>query len=210
MKFDPEFKRVISELPSQEKDKLILRLLKKDLILANRLYFQLLSGDSVQDRRAIVENRIRKTIDRILNNTFYLPSYLLSEMKYLSGEITEHVKITKDKYGEASLNLLMLNHMLKRFGNNVKKDKPQNIYKFGIYIIARAFKILILIKALHEDFLVEFEDGLKELSELIGHNPNLMHIAMHNGLDVNWLYRAEIPDDIVAIHKELRDNGFLR
>lgn len=209
MKFDPEFKRAVSELPTQEKDKLLFRLLKRDKILADRLYFQLLSGDSVQDRRLIVEKKIKKDLAKISNST-YSHAYLLREMKSLSAVITEHVKVTKDKYGEASLNLLMLNEALRKKGNDTRKVKQLEVYKFGIYVISRAFKILILINALHEDFLVEFEDGLKELSELIGDNPSLMHIAMHNGLDINWLYRAEIPDDIVAIHKNLRDKGFLR
>ena len=40
MTFDKDFKEAISHLPSSEKDKLILRLLKKDLVLANRLYFE--------------------------------------------------------------------------------------------------------------------------------------------------------------------------
>lgn len=48
MKFDPEFKKALSQLPSGEKDKLILRLLKHDLTLANRLAFELLSADSAQ------------------------------------------------------------------------------------------------------------------------------------------------------------------
>ena len=42
MKFSPEFKAAISDLPSAEKDKLIFRLLKKDENLANRIYFELL------------------------------------------------------------------------------------------------------------------------------------------------------------------------
>lgn len=209
MKFDSEFKKAVSELPTQEKDKLLFRLLKRDKILADRLYFQLLSGDSVQSRRAIVEKKIKKDLSKISGST-YSHTYLLREMKSLSAAITEHVKVTKDKYGEASLNLLMLNEALRKKGNTTRKVKQLEVYKLGIYVISRAFKILMLIKALHEDFLVEFEDDLKELSELIGDNPSLMHIAMHNGLDVNWLYRAEIPDDIVAIHKNLRAMGFLR
>lgn len=34
--FDKDFKIALQNLPSTEKDKLILRLLKKDLVLANR------------------------------------------------------------------------------------------------------------------------------------------------------------------------------
>lgn len=209
MRFDPEFKKALSQLPSEEKDKLILRLLKHDLVLANRLAFELLSTDSVQDRRAKVENYIKKMVERMAN-TFYSPGYLLVDMRYLSGEITEHVKTTKDKYGEASLNLLMLNEVLKYNGKKILEFTPTKTYTFGIYVIARAFKILLLIKALHEDYLVEFEDNLKKLGELIGDNPYLMKLAIANGLDVNWLYKAEIPNDIIAIHKDLRARGYLK
>lgn len=209
MKFDPEFKKALSQLAPEEKDKLILRLLKHDLTLANRLAFELLSTDSVQDRRDKVEHYIRKVVEK-MTKTFYSPGYLLVDMRYLSGEITEHVKTTKDKYGEASLNLLMLNEVLKYNGKKILEFSPTKAYTFGIYVIARTFKILLLIKALHNDYLVEFEDDLKKLSELIGDNPYLMKLAMHNGLDVNWLYKAEIPDDIVAIHKDLRSQGFLK
>lgn len=209
MKFDSDFKEAISQLPSKEKDKLILRLLKQNPILADRLYFQLLSGDSVLDRRVKMEKRVMEEVKR-MSDTFYSPGYLLVDMRYLSGEITEHVKITKDKYGEASLNLLMLNEVLRLNEKKLLDYKSSKAYTLGIYIIARTFKILLLIKALHEDFIVDFEDGLKSLSELIGNNPFLMGLAIDNGLDINWLYRSEIPEDIVSIHKELRENGYLR
>ena len=51
MTFDPEFKKALQLLPEKEKDKLILRLLKRDLQLANRLQFELVETDSVQDKR---------------------------------------------------------------------------------------------------------------------------------------------------------------
>ena len=44
--FDKEFKTAIENLPSTEKDKLIFRLLKKDLDLVNRLYFELVDTES--------------------------------------------------------------------------------------------------------------------------------------------------------------------
>ena len=45
--FDKEFKTAIHNLSDVEKDKLILRLLRKDLDLANRLYFVLLYTETV-------------------------------------------------------------------------------------------------------------------------------------------------------------------
>ena len=66
MKFDDDFKREIANLPYKEKDKLILRLLKKDYILANRLYFELISTDSIQDRRLVMEDKKTNTIKKAI------------------------------------------------------------------------------------------------------------------------------------------------
>ena len=58
MDFDPEFKRALELLPGKEKDKLILRLLKKDLKLASKLRFELVDTDSVQDKREKLKSAI--------------------------------------------------------------------------------------------------------------------------------------------------------
>ncbi len=209
MKFDNDFKKALSQLPSEEKDKLILRLLKHDLELANRLRFELLSTQSVLDRRKEMEKRIRVRVERMIY-TYYSPGYLLMDMRELSGEITEHVKITRDKEGEPALNLLMLNEVLNGVGSQVAQVKPQKSYTFNIYVIARTFRILVQINALHEDYLIDFEDGLKELGGLICGNPALMKTAIDNSLDVNWLLQADIPEDIAVIHKNIRSQGFLK
>lgn len=209
MKFDPEFKKAISQLSSQDKDKLILRLLKHDLTLANQLYFELISDDSVQSRRLKMETRVKNVIKQATNH-YYSPGYLLLYARDLSGEITEHVKTTKDKYGDASLNLLMLNELLNYNNERIAESKPTKSHTLSIYIIARSFKILILLKALHEDYFIEFADDLKELGKRISDNPVLMKTAIYNGFDVNWLLQAEIPVDIVAIHKDVRTKGFFK
>lgn len=50
-----ELKDAVSGLPSAEKDKLIFRLLKKDMILANRLSFELVNDRSVEEERENIE-----------------------------------------------------------------------------------------------------------------------------------------------------------
>jgi hypothetical protein len=210
MKFDSDFKKALSQLPSEEKDKLILRLLKHDLELANRLTFELLSTQSVQERRKEMEVRVKKQVAR-MTARYYSPGELLMDMRDLSGEITGHVKITRDKIGEPALNLLMLNEVLNGASNRIAQDKPAKSYTFCTYVIARAFRILLQIKSLDEDWLMDFEDGLKELGKRISDNAVLMKAAIYNGLDVNWLLRPDkIPDDIAAIHKSLRTKGFLK
>jgi len=209
MTFDKDFKFAISNLPSKEKDKLLLRLLKKDLTLANRLYFELVTTDSVDERRDNLEKDIIKEA-QLITDRYYSPGILMMDMRELSGKINEHVSITKDKYGEASLNLLLLNEILKLNHSNIEEASPNKIYKLGIYIIAKIFKILIIINSLHEDFYMEFESSLAVLGNEISKSNYLMNTAIQNGLDVNWLLSDDIPDNIKDIHKDIRARGFLK
>lgn len=207
--FSKEFKKAIQELPNSEKDKLIFRLLKRDLDLANRLYFELVDVETVEDKRAAFEIEMLRKIN-YFSDRYYSVGYLLQDTRFLSGDINNHVKITKDKFGEISLNLKMLNHLLTINNKRIETVTYSKAYTLCIYVIARAFKILLLIKAIDEDYFLDFKENLSTLGKLIYDNPFLMHTAIDNDLDVNWLILGEIPENIVAIHKEIRANGFLK
>ncbi|MEI7487773.1 MAG: hypothetical protein WCJ72_10245, partial [Chryseobacterium sp.] len=71
------------------------------------------------------------------------------------------------------------------------------------------FKILLIVNKLHEDYLVEFTPELEKLANKVGNIPILMNLAILNGLDMKWLIKGDIPEDIHAIYKELRENGYL-
>ncbi len=207
--FDKEFKEAIKNLASSEKDKLIFRLLKRDLDLANRLYFELIDTETVDDKRAKMVLHIAKRTKQI-SERFYSVGDLLMDVRYISGDINEHVRITKDKFGEIALNLQMLIATLTLNKSKISKSGFSKNYTFYIYTIARTFKILLLIKALHEDYLLDFKDDLEKLGALILVNTDLMQLAIKNGLDINWLINAEIPENIVVLHKQLRADGFLK
>jgi hypothetical protein len=113
MTFDTEFKKALQLLPGHKKDKLILRLLKHDLQLANKLRFELLDTDSVQDNREQVKNRIIMLMKKATAR-YYSAGYLLMEVCEISGEINEHVSLSNDKFGEISLNCLMLRQLLEQ------------------------------------------------------------------------------------------------
>ena len=207
--FDNEFKEAVCSLPEKEKDKLLLRLLKKDASLVKQLYFQLIDDKDIDQRRADLEVIVhRKVADA--TNRFYSPGYLLLDMRFLSSEITAHVKTTKDKFGEISLNLQMLVSVLE--GNNKKIEAVPygKAYTCCMYVIARTFRILLLLKRIHQDYYVELEADFIKLGNLIGENSHLMKTAINNGLDVNWLTQFNVPENIAAIHKELKANGFLK
>ena len=62
--FSKEFKQALQNMPNDEKDKLILRLLKKDLVLADQLLFQLADSETVEQKREIISNEIAIYITR--------------------------------------------------------------------------------------------------------------------------------------------------
>lgn len=209
MAFDPEFKKALQLLPDSEKDKLILRLLKRDLNLANKLRFELVDTESVQDKREQLKNRIIRRI-QLATDRYYSVGYLLMDIRDISGEINQHVAITKDKIGELSLNCLMLQQMLELNNERIGAEKYGKAYTLCIYIIARIFKILMLIQKQHEDLHLEFNEDIATLGKLIGNNHHLMKTAILNGLDVNWLIEFNIPNNIADIYKTLRENGLLK
>lgn len=209
MTFDPEFVEALHLLSDKEKDKLILRLLKHDLQLANRLRFELVDTESAEDKRAQVSTQVIKGIQKATER-YYSTGYLLMEVREISGIINQHVSITKDKFGEISLNCLMLRQLLELNNQRIASEKYGKAYTLCVYIVARLFKILMLIQKQHEDLHIEFREDVEKIGQYIGKNPNIMKTAIYNGLDVNWLIQFEIPENIVEIHRELRNNGFLR
>ena len=206
---DIEFKKALQELPDKEKDKLIFRLLRRDMDLAEKLHFELVDTDSIEDKRRNMETVISKDIIRFSEN-YHSLDYIALEMRRISGKISHHVKITKDKFGEISLNLQMLNEVIDQNSFSLSHSKPQKSIKFYNYVIVRGFKILLLINLLHEDFLLDFKDDLKKLGANISSNKMLLKTANFNSLEINWLLEAEIPENIAQIHKEIKAAGFLK
>ncbi len=95
-------------MPAAEKDKLLRRLVAKDEKLCQKLEFELLEeGSSLEERRT----DIRETMDRMAAGHHYSPGLLMMDMRSVNSMITAHVKTTKDKIGEISLTLHMLNRV---------------------------------------------------------------------------------------------------
>lgn len=209
MKFEKEFKEALLDLPIKEKDKLLLRLLKRDVPLANQLHFELVGTQTVEGHRSELETMVVKRAASMSNQRFSAGS-LLMELRYLSGDITQQTKISKDKFGEVHLNLLMLREVLQLNSQQLQNLSGIKGHKLGIYIIARIFKLLVMIRAMHEDYLADFRSGLEDVGELITQNQYLMRLAIQNGLNINWVISGEIPEDIKQRHDLIRKQGFLR
>jgi hypothetical protein len=209
MTFDQEFKTALKLLPDTEKDKLILRLLKHDVSLSNRLYFELVETETVEEKREQLKSKISKFIE-LWKGEHYATMHIYFDAKSISGMISEHLYTTKDKYGEISLSLHLILGIME--GNNHKIGGLIHgyNYKLYIYVYAKLFKILMLIQKQHTDLHIEFKQDIESIGEYIGNNPHLMKLAINNGLDVNWLTLFTIPPDLNDIYKDIRDSGFLR
>ncbi|REC62650.1 deoxyuridine 5'-triphosphate nucleotidohydrolase [Chryseobacterium pennae] len=208
MEYSKEFKAALSAFTGTEKDKLIFRLLRKDKLLSKKLYFELIDPETTDDKRNAKEADVE---EKIILASKYIGNakYFLTIIRKLSAEITEHVKITTDKFGEVSLNLLMIDKVLD-YNNDLSRQRFDNVYKLYLYIINKLFKSLILIKKLDEDYWMEFDELLRSIYQKILENNYLQKLCINNGLDLNWFESDNIPENIDQIMKEIKSQGFLR
>lgn len=208
MEYSKEFKAALSNFSSIEKDRLIFRLLKKDKLLSKKLYFELIDTETTDQKRSQMEEQIE---ERILLASKYIgnPKYFLVLIRKISAEITEHVKITTDKFGDIYLQLFLVDKILE---NNVKLNQQRfdNIYKLYIYLINKLLKAIISIKKIDEDYWMELNEILESIESKIYDNRYLEKLCMNNSFDFNWLNTEKIPDHLDLIVKDIKSQGFLK
>ncbi|MEM9831564.1 MAG: hypothetical protein AAF944_13070 [Bacteroidota bacterium] len=188
VKIHKELKQAIVEMSQKEKDKLLLRLVAKDLNLLNQLQFRLLEGDgAIEERKEEVSSYIHRRA-QFYPEHYYSPGYLMMEMRDCSGMINEYRSITKDKIGEIELQLAMLISFLEPNMKELEKALPRKMVKFLPYVVKRAGKIIGMIEKLHEDYLVEFANDLSRLGTLIKQLDPELKVAKANQVDIQLLY----------------------
>lgn len=208
MEYSKEFKVALSAFSGAEKDKLIFRLLRKDKLLSKKLYFELIDPETTDDKRNAMEEHIK---EQVLLASKYVGNaqYFLSAVRKISAEITEHTKVTTDKFGEISLNLFLVNKVLEN-NSDLSRQRFDNVYKLYIYIINKIFKSLTLVKKLDEDYWIEIDEYFRDTLDKILENHYLQKLCINNGLDFNWFECDRIPDNIDQIMKDIKSQGFLR
>lgn len=178
---EPDLKKAIVRMPGVEKDKLLLRLVAKDAVLMERLQFELVEEGKTMDER---RNLIREFIDRTARLHADTPGWLMMDMRTVSGYVSRHLKVTKDKYGEVELMLYMLNtfydqnaHLLQKY--NSRSDSAAE------YIAKRTDQVLKKAVKLDPDYHIEFAS---ELNKLLGwvHQTAPAHYARQLGLPKEW------------------------
>jgi len=208
MEYSKEFKQALSEFSSKEKDKLIFRLLKKDKLLSKKLYFELIDEETTDDKRNTMEEIISERVTEI-SKYVANQKYFLVLIRKLSAEITEHVKITTDKFGDVYLNLFLINKILEH-NEKLGRQRFDAVYKLYIYLINKIIKALIQIKKLDEDYWMEFDELLSDIDFQIHETLYFEKLCINNSFDFNWLKCENIPDHFELIVKNIKSEGFLR
>lgn len=208
MEYSKEFKQALSEFSPIEKDRLIFRLLKKDKLLSKKLYFELIDPETTDDKRNAMEEIISARVSEI-SRYVANQKYFLVLIRKLSAEITEHVKITTDKFGDVYLNLFLVNKVLEH-NEKLGRQRFDAVYKLYIYLINKVIKALIQIKKLDEDYWMEFDELLSDIDFQIHETLYLEKLCINNSFDFNWLKSENIPDHLDLIFKEIKSQGFLR
>ncbi|MEC5173259.1 deoxyuridine 5'-triphosphate nucleotidohydrolase [Chryseobacterium nepalense] len=208
MEYSKEFKAALGNFSPAEKDKLIFRLLKKDKLLSKKLYFELIDPETTDNKRDTMEEIVE---EKVILASKYISNqkYFLGIIRKISAEITEHVKITTDKFGEVSLNLLLINKILD-YNEDLGRQRFDNVYKLYLYIINKTVKALTLTRKLDVDYWMEIDEHLDELKSKIIKNHYLSKLFMNNEIDLNWLTSDKIPENFDQIIKEIKSQGFLR
>lgn len=208
MEYSKEFKTALSQLSSVEKDRLIFRLLKKDKILSKKLYFELIDQETTDQKRDQMEDLVKEKVEyasKYISNQ----KYFVVLIRKISAEITEHVKVTSDKFGDVSLNLFLINQVLE-FNPQLSRQRFNEIYKLYLYIVNKVVKALSLTKKLDEDYWMEIDEYLSELYTKITGNIYLEKLFINNGIDLGWLNTENIPEQFDAIIKDIKNQGFLK
>ena len=208
MEYSKEFKQALSEFSSIEKDRLIFRLLKKDKLLSKKLYFEIIDPETTDQKRDQMEENVTEKLAsaaRYIGN----PKYYLSTIRTISAEITEHVKVTTDKFGEVYLNLFLVDQILEN-NDSFAQQRFDNVYKLYIYLINKVVRALLLIKKIDEDYWMEFDEILGEIDDKVHENRYLEKLFINNGIDFNWLHTENIPESLDLIIKNIKNQGSLR
>ena len=208
MEYSKEFKQALSEFSPIEKDRLIFRLLKKDQLLSKKLYFEIIDPETTDQKRDQMEENVTEKLAsaaRYIGN----PKYYLSTIRTISAEITEHVKVTTDKFGEVYLNLFLVDQILEN-NDSFAQQRFDNVYKLYIYLINKIVRALLLIKKIDEDYWMEFDEILGKIDDKVHENRYLEKLFINNGIDFNWLQSENLPGNLDLIIKNIKSQGFLR
>ncbi len=183
VKITDELKKALQAMPEPEKDKLLLKLVAKDPLLVAKLHHQLLEDEAdTEAHRAELHQEIAK----ISKYDFDTPGWLMMALRDYSGAIGRHVKVTKDKHGEVSLTVALVNEAFRGTNPTMLKAEQKRADNFADYVVKKAIFVLTKLKKIHEDYYLEFEDDVNEMLKQLHNYPPTAKLAKEAGLVKRW------------------------
>ena len=162
-KLEKDLQEAILSMPQKEKDKLLLKLIAKDDVLIQQLEFTLVeAGSTIEYRRDEVKN----AIDKLYRVDVYSAGYLMMDMRYINGDITRHLKVTKDKYGEIELSLKLIKDCFEKQLKWIEKYSSKTD-KLSNYVAKRTDFILKKLIKLHPDIQFDFHADMNYVLECV-------------------------------------------
>lgn len=208
MEYSKEFKAALSNFSPVEKDRLIFRLLKKDKLLSKKLYFEFIDPETADEKRDEMEKIITEKVEFAARHIIS-HKYFLLLIRKISALITEHVKITTDKFGDIYLQLFLVDQILN-YNEKLQKQSFDNLNRLYLYLINKILKALITIKKIDEDYWMELSEVLQNLERKIPENKYLSKLAIANGFEFEWLNIETLPDHLDLMVKDLKNQGYLK
>ncbi len=161
-----ELEREILALPVTEKNKMLLRLISKKQLLLDQLQYKLLENEEVYllERRNELREKIRNNTGQLFNGI----QNLFSRLKALYTEVVYHRKVTGDKYGEAELSIFLFLTFFKTQATLLTGTRMTRYHeKPALFFVKKTLGVLAVIEKLHEDYRLEFNTDLEELSAFL-------------------------------------------
>jgi len=188
-KITPELKEAILMLPEKEKDKLLLRLIAKDETLTAKLRHQLLEDDADMEMRRdqLKESALQVFSRKDFHQWSYTPGLVMMVLRDFSGAISKHVKITRDKYGEVQLLILLVNLAFRKQRGILYKHEHR-ADKFAAYVCRKAQLALNKLQKLDRDYYIEFEKDINEMLAHLKEYPPTRRIMSDYHLPARWEY----------------------
>ncbi|MFK8057636.1 MAG: hypothetical protein AB8F78_16035 [Saprospiraceae bacterium] len=184
-KLTDEQKDMIRELPTKEKDKLLLRLIVKDDVLLEQLTFKYLEHEATTEERA---DLLREHYRRLFAPIGLSPGQMMLRLRKASGMLGRHVRVTKDKLGEVAMLVDMIHFLLDQNLDPMRKRhrSPARWYKFSRYVVKRLPTLMKKADKLHPDLWLDFEGQLNEVLTMIWDSPEMSEEAELAGLVRRW------------------------
>ena len=164
-----DFKQAIEEIPVRDLQKLVMQAATK-----NREFFDMINIQYVSGKQAEKEI-FQEMKDNALSELYFvgdrgvLQKNLARAITKAVKHINYYVKVTANKVGEAELLLSLLNEIFKNYSNEL--GTCWTVYDSKLAVTTNRFYNLVA-KKLHEDYLIEYEEPLKDFLKTLHSKSN--------------------------------------